>query len=409
MFRSKRGHCFLAVAAGLSAAGTQARALDASDVLVYSLGPLHVRPHLTVMEQYNDNIFYRPSKPTPGFPFLPIEDDFITIISPGVSLNLGRRDAHANHIFLDYTLEDSLYATHNDQNHLDHTVSLNTYLAGSHVSLDGNDRVQFLSGILGGSSNLGQKVDRFVFSDNYRLEYNFSDKTSVYADGAFDATDYKRGTPLYDQNTLRGTGGFAFKPSSKTSLFGELYYGQSATSPNQPSLPSSPHADFFGGFIGARGNFTTRLSGSVKAGYESRQYSDGTPASSSPVVEVSLDEKFSDKTTASLTYSRRNSLSVQVAREAYTADAVTAQFNQVLTPNGKLVGVVTGSFENDDYEKIGISAARHDMFYHAGFALNYNFQRWLSAGLNYEFEKYVSNQVIDYDVNRVTLRISVGY
>ena len=271
--------------------------------------------------------------------------------------------------------------------------------------------MQFLSGILGGGQNLGQKVDRFTFSDDYRLDYRLGEKTSVYLAGDFSATDYEKGTPLYDENTIRGTGGFSFKATEKTSVFGELYYGQSATDPNTNGVgfAKGPHADFFGGFVGARGDFTSRLKGSVKAGYESRQYSDGTPASSSPVVEATLDQRFSDRTLASLTYTRRNSLSVQVARQAYTSDAVGAQIRQVLSSDGKFVAVVAGNFENDDYERSVLSAARHDRVYRANLGLTYNIQLWLSARLGYQFEKYDSNVVIDYHVNSVTLSIQVGY
>ena len=48
----------MTVAAGLFAAGARALALDASDVMVYSLGPVRVRPHVTISGQYDDNIFY---------------------------------------------------------------------------------------------------------------------------------------------------------------------------------------------------------------------------------------------------------------------------------------------------------------------------------------------------------------
>ena len=271
-----------------------------------------------------------------------------------------------------------------------------------------------LSGILGGGSNLGQRVDRTAYYDNYSVTCGLTEKTGVYVEGSFDALDFDRGTPLYDSNTLIGTGGFLFKATPKTSVFGELYYGQTATDPNVPFSPTnsisfkSPHAGFFGGFVGVKGDFTSRLSGRVKAGYEVREFSDGTPAPSSPVVEVSLDQKFSEKTSATLTYSRRNSVSVQVIRQAYTADAVAAQLTQVLSSNGKLVGTLGGVFENDDYEKVG-SFVRNDRAYRAKAALTYNLQLWLSASLSYEFEGYSSNAVIDYEVNRVTFRVAVGY
>src|SRR5438128_3759296 len=219
MLRSTRGRCLLTIAARLSAAGAPARAVDASDILIYSIGSVRVRPRVAVAEQYNDNIFYRPGKPTTASPF-PVEHDLITIVSPGVTLQLGRKEA--NHLILDYTLDKSWYLDHHDQAHLDHTVLFDTLLQGNRLSLAGNDRVQLLSGIVGGGQNLGERVNRFTFSDDYRLEYRVANRTSVYVAGAFSATDYEEGTPLYDDNTIRGTGGFSFKATEKTSFFGEL-------------------------------------------------------------------------------------------------------------------------------------------------------------------------------------------
>ena len=425
MLRSKRGLCLLTVAAVLLAAGTDARAVDASDILVYNVGPFRLKPHVGVSEQYNDNIFFRSDKPT--FTLVPVpgltnvfqvkkvsvEDDLITTLSAGTALQLGRREA--NHVMVDYTMDKSWYLDHQDVGHLDHTLLANTLLQGNRLTLTGNDRVQFLSGILGGGQNLGTKVNRWSFSDDYRLEYRVGEKTSVYADGTYDTTDYAKGTPLYDDNMLRGTAGFSFKATEKTSLFGEFYYGQEATDPNRPfntndsTSIKGPHAEFYGGFVGARGDFTSRLKGSIKAGYESRQFSNDKPAADSPVVEATLDQRFSDRTTVSLIYSRRNSLSVQVAGDGYTADAISAQLRQVLTSDGKLFAIAGAGFENDDYKALGAAAARRDRVYRANFTLSYSIQLWLSARLGYQFEKYDSNVVIDYNVNSVTLSILVGY
>ena len=409
MRRSKRGHCLLTIAAGLSAAGAQAWAVDASDLLVYSIGSVHVKPHLALTEQYDDNIFFRPSKPIPGFPFPPVEGDFLTVVSPGVNLRLGRPEA--NHITFDYTVDQSFYGNQTAQDHRDHSFLLNTYLAGNRVKLEGNDRVQFLSGLLGGALSQGKRVDRKVFSDDYRLEYDLSGRTSVYVDAAFEATDYKRGTSLYDENTIRGTGGFAFGIAPKARLFGEVHYGQSATSPNGLAL-DGPHADLYGGYVGASGDFNPPLKGSIKLGYEALEFSDGSKGSSSPVVEASLTQRFWERTVASLTYSRRNNISVQVGSSAYTADAITLQLAQGITPDGRLQGVATGSLEHDQYT--GAFASRHDLLYRAGFALNYSIQLWLKASLLYDYEKFNSNhyfntQPLSYDDNRVTIRLSVGY
>ena len=412
MLCAKRGRCLLTIAAGLSAAGLRAWAMDASDILVYSIGPVHIKPRLTVSEQYDDNIFYRPSKVSPFFPSaLPVEDDFITFISPGVTLQLGRKEA--NHILFDYTMDQLLYASHRDEDHRDHNLSLDARLQGNRVALEGQTGVQFLSGILGGSlaqgTNRIARVDRIAYSDSYRLEYSVGEKTSTYLVGSFVATDYKEGTPLYDENDLRGTVGFGYKVTPKVSLFGEGYYGQTAVSPNLSAFPNAPYSTVYGGFFGASGDFTARLKGGVKVGYETRDFGGTLSGSRSPVVDVTLTETLSDRTRASLSYSRRSEVSIQAGNQAYTSDAITAQLNQVLTSDGKLVANIKGSVENAAYANQGFYAGRHDIDYRAGAALIYNVQLWLRVRLAYEFESFNSNQYFDYNDNRITLGVAIGY
>ena len=410
MLRSRHGQCRLTIAAGLFAAGARALALDASDVLVYSLGPVRVRPQLTVSGRYDDNIFYQGNKSLPG---VSAEDDFITTVSPSVNFQLGR--LQGNHILLNYEMDQALYARRNDQDHRDHLLSLNTRLQGNRLSLDGSDSVQFLSGILGGSlvqtNTQNARVDRVAFLDHYRLEYDLSEKISTYVEGSYDATDYQKGTALYDANSLRGTGGFAFRITPKIRLFGEGYYGQSAINPNRTNDLKGPHLDIVGGFIGASGDFHPKLTGSVKVGYETRSFSDNSADASSPVVEASLTGRINDKTTAVLSYSRHSSVSVQAASQSYASDVVTAGLDRVLSSDGKLVARLGGNFQNDVYGNLGTYAGRNDKSYRANVALIYNIQLWLSTSVAYEFEKFVSTDraVIDYNVNRVTVRVSVGY
>lgn len=423
MFLSTRGQgpvraavLFGAAISALFLAGARARALEANDLLAYSFGPFRLHPRLSVSEQYNDNIFFRASQ-TNAVSKLPVEDDFITTVSPGMTLQLGRQGD--NHLSLDYTLDKSWYADHADEGHLDHIVSFGVELKGNRFSLNGSDRFQDLSGILGGGQNLGQRVNRRTLSDDYRVDYRLGEKTGLYISGNSSSTDYESGTPLYDDWTLRGTGGFDYKATDKTSLFGEVYYSQSRTDPNVHSgptaaaFPNQPHLNHIGGFLGARGDFTTRLSGSVKAGYETRYYSGGGTSGDTPVVEVTLENRFSDRTSASLIYSRRSEVSVQssvTSGASYTSDSFGLSVRQLVTSDGKLVASVGGSFDNNAYDAVA-GFNREDQVYRANAALAYSLQLWLTAKLAYQFEKYASNDnlVIDYTVNSVTLTVSVGY
>jgi len=129
------------------------------------------------------------------------------------------------------------------------------------------------------------------------------------------------------------------------------------------------------------------------------------------VVEASLTGRINDKTTALLSYSRRSSVSVQAASQSYASHTVTVGLDRVLSSDGKLLVRVGGSFQNDEYENSGTFGGRNDKSFRGNLALIYNIQLWLSTSLVYEFEKYTTSEpsIIDYDVNRITLRVSVGY
>jgi hypothetical protein len=110
--------------------------------------------------------------------------------------------------------------------------------------LTGRDRIQLFSNrILGAELNTlqGQNlIDYNTYSDIYRVTYAISEKTSVYLEGAFDAIDYKgdAAQSILDYNNLMGTAGFGYLAFPKTTLFGEIYYGQTATDPNSSSFRS---------------------------------------------------------------------------------------------------------------------------------------------------------------------------
>ncbi|MGV3774030.1 MAG: outer membrane beta-barrel protein [Verrucomicrobiales bacterium] len=386
--------------AGFALGASNSHALEASDVLLFSKGPVTLRPHLEVSETFNDNIYYLDRNK---------ESDFISVISPGLDFQFGRTDL--NYFNLKYRFEHSIYADNSELDADQHRFALGSHFEQPRWSITGEDRIEFLSNVLGGGISLrGQKVDRTVFYDNYQFYYNASERTGVYLEGLHSTTDFDEDVPLLDSNTLMGTAGFEYKAFSRTGFFGEIYYGQTATDPNVGTI-KPPHASFIGGFLGVRGNFTEKLSGSAKAGYESRSFSDNTPGGDLPVVQISLTEKFTDRNSLSLTYQRKQEVSVQFERAAYTSDTVALGYMQQLDNVGKLKGNVSVSYGMHDYDPTSYFNERTDHLVGAGINLTYAFRIWLNANLGYNYELLRSNipAILDYDVNRVSLGISIGY
>ncbi|MFO1499090.1 MAG: outer membrane beta-barrel protein [Verrucomicrobiota bacterium] len=387
-------------------------AIEPQDVLVFSKGPLTLRPELGLAEMYNDNIFYRDKDTL---------QDFISVISPGLRLDLGK--PQHNYLSLGYTMDQLFYADHSELETAQHSIDLRSRFELQRIRLEGSDRVQFLSSPLGGvvervvDTNgvvtvVSRNIDRTSWDDNYTLTYDLGEKTAVYLRGYHSTVDYQQRIGLYDIETFSGTGGFSYRAFPKTALFGEIYYGQTSTEPNHPALPRNPSLNFIGGYIGARGNFTEKLSGMAKIGYESREFGDGTEAPSDPVVDLSLTQRFSEKQSLSLSYSRLNTASIQYNRQTYTADVIGLQFVQILGSTGKWRATVGGSYTLYQYEASGQTSISTQYDYvRASASLGYQIQRWLMSSIGYEYERVAgdSRAVIDYTVNRVSLRLAIGY
>jgi len=399
-FLSGRPKIWLALA-GVATGIVPARAIQPADVLAYSVGPLMVRPQLDITETYDSNLFYRANHEI---------GDFITGISPGINLYLGKPER--NSISFNYQLDRLIHADRSEMDGNNHTFAIQTQLQGPHWLLKGQDKIQLLSNrALGYELNFVQVlVDYEAYRDNYRLTYNLSEKTSLYLDGVYDAVDYAKGTSVLDYNNFAVTAGFGYAALPKTTFFGEIYYGQTATDPNTPLLPKYAHSDFLGGFLGAKGDFTAKLSGQLKAGYETRQFSDNTEAGGAMVVAAALDYRLSEKSWASFSYVRRSNVSVQSGNASYILDGVNVQIKQGIGSRGKWMATLVGEYNVYHYQG-NVFASRIDNGYRVLAGLDYLIQVWLTAGVSYEFNKFDSTYsgVSDYDVHRITVKLAVGY
>jgi hypothetical protein len=402
--------CYWLAGAACAVSTGQVFAVEASDVLVFSKGPLSLRPQFGLIEQFDDNIFYGDEDR---------ESDFITIISPGLKLQLGQDLPAENHITLAYTYDRSFYVHNSSQNANQHHFITDTFFKKHRLSIEGADRFELLSSVLGGGFSVGrQQVDRTLWWDIYRVDYQVGERMGVYVEGQHVSTDYESGVRLFDTRTLTGTGGFEYTFSEDIFLFGEAYYGQTTLEPNEAATAEPPGTQFIGGFVGVRGKFSEKLNGRLKAGYEISTFQGNIPAGvddsagSAPVVEASITYLPTERLTTTLTYSRRQQVSVQFVRSSYVLDTVSANIQQVLGSTGRLRLDLTGTYAMFSFDPApAYPAGRSDNNWKVQTGASYFFQTWLSTRLEYSFERFTSDfaSVVDYDVNRVTLSLAIGY
>jgi hypothetical protein len=408
----KRESIICAIAAGL-ATGLQAADWDPGKLLAYKLGPVTLRPQLGISETYNDNVFYLPRS-------VNAIDDFITTISPGLSFSLGREETvnpwmgfyqpEANFVALSYQFDHIQYAKTPYLDSDNHALALRSRIKGNRLSVNGSDQAALINGIMGGATSYRRNISRLVLADQYTVAYNLSEKTRFYVGARHDTTDYENTAPFYDITSWRVTDGAGYN-LGRTSFFAETHYAQSIPSPNQPITIKAPTLDYLGGYLGAQGRFTERLTGTVKAGYEVHSYSDGSDAPDTPIVEVSLTHIYRQNTATVISYSRQTIASPEAAGVAYNADIFGIQLNQRFGPEGKIQARLGTDLQLYDYSQSRTYANRSDAWCFGRFGLVYLVRAWWQIGFSYQYEYYSSTYkgIIDYTVNRATLHMTIGY
>lgn len=479
------------VVSGLVFLAGRLLALDAEQVLNYSWGSLTVKPQLDLTAQFTDNVFYgnnqiyrtnvyqlatnvitvggtnyilAPDTTVKGIVTKDISvsrsqaSDFLFITSPGARLSYGYADA--NQLSFEYGLDKILYLENPEYNTDQHSITFKAKVSTGHLDLKGTDQMQFLSsflsggGIIANGQQVNQQINRRLWTDDYILNYEISPKTFAYFQGYHTDTDYIKGINVYDTATIRGTMGGGYNFSSLVSIFSEVHYGQSSIRPNLAGQINGPHSDFYGGFLGIRGDFTARLSGMVKVGYETRDFPGTTiSGSGSPAVEASMTYVPGLKTQLKLDYSRRSEISPQFGRQFYTFDTVGLTVLQSIGTSGKWFVQMRGNLNINDYSDLvgqipilatdvsgnyvfsgfipgtyiqpantinqQVNVGRTDTQYSFSATLVYQPRTWLQFSLGYQFDHYSpafrdavyesTHPLIAYNANQFTLRAVIGF
>ena len=401
------------------------KAVEPEDILAPAIGPVVILPHASLTETYNDNVFYLTDENK--------VDDFVTSISPGVSLQYGQNLLDSNFIGLDYTLTQNWYAENSEINSDNHAVTFAiNYQKEGKFKFRGTDSIRLDNTILSGRERSSADyvenislVERSYFNDQYRFDYILSPKTSLYSSLDYDAADYDEKphyyntdvfggrTPyaLYDVSSLQGALGFGWQAFPKVKLYGGGFYGRTSVERNLPSMEARPDSDFGGFFIEADGDFGEKLTGRIRGGYQTREfdgYADKKTSESHnlPVFQAALEYQFTPKRKGTLAYTRTGRVSVESPDWAYSADLISLNMTQEIGTLNNLFADAQLTYELDDYD----TRDRQDQRISANAGLTYYFNSWSKFQATYNFTLYDSNQGnIDYTVNRFMLSLSVGY
>ena len=371
----------------------------------------------------------------------PRNSELITSATPGVKFQYG--DEVLNFFSLSYGVQLSKYLISGIEPDPQHNIRFRGKLEYSRLTLDLNSSAQMTSSYLGAGQNFFAQntlINRWSEDTTARLTYQLSSRISTYAEFGHSLVDYISDVSLYGTATWQGNLGASYNISDEWSVFGEGHYGQSTISPSSKNLPDGPHSEVYGAFLGTRGTFTPRFSGSAKFGYELRGYpSIGLDPVGAPAFDIDVTYAAGPATQLNLAYSRKTSPSSQISAQTFVFDYVTLSATQGFGAAGYWWATVSTRYVRGDYSsrsqtgnvfepipgtslysvRTGTLDYGHtDDQVILSATMRYTPRPWMWISLTYEYEMYTPNFIDsrlvgsylpEYDNHRVTLSLNLGY
>jgi len=405
--------------------------------IAYAAGPAAepgFHPHISVQEEYNDNINLTGTKE---------EDDFITTVKPG--LKYSNTDSVSG-IDLDYTLGFVFYDSDSDKNYVSHNGSLNVkyltkehfnfYLKDTFIRSDDPREREYFTQTEENKYVLSTDMQRDVYWRNvvaptaeyqfgpenrvgvnyrnniYRTEsatgensredyfnpffaYSFDQKNGIYLEYGYTMGDFERSPDLAGH---RANARYTYRFNPKSSVFGE--YTFSVRDFDSPSVDYDVNEPS----MGISYAFSPTLNGSVQAGYFLKN-----PETGEKEDGISYKANITNRDVRT-----RYAVSLQ---GGYNEDFFTSE-NLGFSKYHRLTGSVNhsldmrtsvglyGSGERADFD----SDDRRDWIWGIGATASYQPLKWLIFSLDASHKNRDSNiEINDYTENRGVIIITATY
>ena len=373
------------------------------DAGALNLGPLTATPYVSESAVYDDNVFVQNTGSEVA--------DWYFLTSPGMLLKLRQRD---NLFEAEYRADIYRYIKTGDLNDVtDQFVrgAFNfNFPGGLSIKLDDlfsmahEPKSSINAGVIGvtpksrfDSNELGAEV-AYALSDRFKTALAYRYYTISYD---LDANTFRD----RDENSADLTVFYRFLPKTSVLLEG-IYKNVQHNNTSGPFGSIAPllNSDEYWGMAGLTWDITAKSTGSVKAGYESKQFRSGSQRSfDSPVYQVSIVHNFTPKTAFTLTGTRQADETDDPTVSYYTTTNGMLEIRY--RPVRKIEIRPHGSYTYERYSGptsiAGLPPIRRiDHVFDAGIELTYNIQKWLGVSLGYTHTKRASDLTFyDYTDN----------
>ena len=332
--------------------------------------------------QYDDNIFLRHTGAT---------SDSIWTLTPGVEVQFGQNSL-AKGSFI-YNEAFAKYSSHSSQDSNLANVSFNVAyddnktkgsFGASYVETSQNTIDARLAAVL---------VRKNTTNVNGKGEWGMSDKTSFGAGATYDHNEYKTaGFVTSDQYSIPLD--FYYKMEPKLDLSADYQYRETSQATGLPKFTDN----FLG--IGARGEFTEKLSGQYHIGYTQRQFSHGSGNESL----LGLSSTFTYQ------YSAKTNVNVGISNDF--DNAATGSSQKVLSGT---LGVQTQFEEgfsgsvNASYRDIEYATGERDHYWSFNVGLQEQYNKYLTFSAGYTYQNNSSNIPVGFADNMFQVTGTVRY
>lgn len=352
------------------------------------LGNAEITPWAEIKVQYDDNVFLDASDE---------KDDIILTLTPGVSVEWPFQD---NRLRFDYHADINQFTDYSSQDATNHYLSGEAEINWRDISFtvyDDFSRV-FDRPSTEDTSRVKRDDNRAGIRTKYQMErlgveLGYENFIRNYRSGAV-YEPYDRKEHIYSLLLSHQT-------FPKTELLFEYDFAQIRY--DESTLSDS---DYHQVLVGARGEFTPKTTGTIKTGYQFRDYEqDAQTDYSSGVLYAEIEHKFSDKNALKASFMRSAHESTYGVNNFYRVENVSATFDHYF--NHKLLGFLTGIYQINSYPRETTEGTetkkRQDKYYSLGAGLRYYMRKWLTFTLHAEHIVRDSNfGVYEYDQNLVT-------
>lgn len=308
--------------------------------------------------RYEDNITFAPDNE--------LEDEVFEV-SPGVELLFGKNSLTKG----SFTAFERLtaYSDHNELNSNLTNLLFNSTYDGARLDLRANASFRELNQNSRDARAAATLVRRDSYAAGLNAEYAVSEKSKVGLGGRYNRTQYKSGG-FNNQKNYTVPANYYFAITEKVDLSAGVQYRK-----NIVSAPNADSEDYYFN-VGARGEFTPKLSGSFSVGYTLRDHEDSTRGDDSTIgLKAGLSYAYSPKTTFTLNLS--NDFETGADASGIETASVGVGVNTSITAAWSVNATV--AYSRYDY----LATNRTDNYVVGGVGVAYTYNEYLSFDAGY--------------------------